>query len=266
MPTRARRRGRGQALVEFALVAPTFFILVFSFMFLSMARYDWLAMEAASRASTDAAVNSAGPASARFAADPVLVFPTAGIKIGSTAYTDLTRKTAPVGLFAQDKSCNRFALNATTANLGWDWGCRYNADSGKAIGGSGSGFVKPDVGGLGINGPLSVATATAAAKIKDLVLGGVPSDVRITVCYAVADARGVPACVYSATAGSDGKATILGMVAAGNSAAPAYIITRIQSSRPIVPMLGFSVSLDVTNVRAMDLFLPSSCPAGQATC
>ena len=264
MPTRARRRGRGQALVEFALVAPVFFMLIFSFMFLAMTRYDWLAMEGASRASTDAAVNSVGPVSARFAADPVLVFPTAGIKIGSTAYTDLTRKTAPVGLFAQDTSCNRFALNATPADLGWDWGCRYSAGSGTPVIGSGSGQVKN--GAPGINGPLSVATATAAAKMKDLVLGGVPSDVRITACYAVADAKGVPACVYSASAGADGVATITGKVAGSSSAAPTYIITRIQSSRPIVPMLGFSVSLDVTDVRAIDLFLPSSCPAGQATC
>ena len=272
MPVAVRRRERGQALVEFALVAPTFFMLIFSFMFLAMANYDWLAYEGVARASADAGINAVGPVSARFASDPVLVFSTKGITVGSKGYVDLTRKTAPLGLFTQDKSCNRLTLNATPANLGWDWGCRYKASTGAANAGSGSGFVNSagisSSGRLGIDGPLTIAAATARQRMNDTVLGGVPSDLKITVCYAIKSAAGSPTCIYTASAGADGVAHDFTMAAGkgASSAAPTYIVVRIQSTRPIIPMFGFAVSIDVTNVQSIDLFLPSSCPVGNATC
>lgn len=176
------RKRRGQALLEFGLVAPLFFFVVLAGCQLFVWTYDQQILARSVRVGATAGNEAMSPINYIFGVDPHLATPYIGAildpnAVSAAAFADLTTS----------KSCreeiNQITQSATANNLnprlGWDWGCLYNPLSGALLDGVSTNTIGPSP----IAGPLTKSIQSAYDEFKNDYIGPFDSG-SISSCYA----------------------------------------------------------------------------------
>jgi len=184
----ARSRRRGQALFEFALVAPLFFVVVLAAAQLFTWSYDQQVGARAVRLGASSGNEAMASVNLRFALDPHLatVYLPGPPPVNEKVFTDL-----PPDAAACRETTNKIVGGVIpTARLGWDWGCLYNLDTGAASARHGNIVSGDDAASL--RAPLDAALKSAYAELGRLYVGPLSSGT-ISACYAIWDTGLSPA-------------------------------------------------------------------------
>lgn len=245
----ARRAiARGQALVEFALVMPVLFMVIFAFILLATFSFNKSVIDQA--AGTGARAGN----DAMFAINSRITDTTKpNISMLLTPYPYSTRTTAygPYPAGSSNAAClktrNRSLGNpyATTypSKIGWDWGSR------------GCGVISDNL----LRAPLDAAVRRAQDGVTGLLIGP-RGGISVSACYA----NSVGTCLMT-VAGVGGGITYAGVTS--TTAAPSFIkvdvaVTAIRLAD--IPLVDAAVPPSVTfrssSLVVIDRFLPA-CPA-----
>lgn len=193
MTRRTTRRARGQALVEFALVAPIFFITILVALQLFTWAYDKQVLSRAVRIGATAGNEAMAPVNFRFALDPVLA------TVYEPGLTDLVFTPLPGTAETCRKAAN--TNNSTVAaRLGWDWGCVYDPLTGQEAGKT---LAAADAT-RSLHHVLDYAARSSFVELKKRYLGPM-SGGYIDACFATWNGTR-PVCTLGIRLGFDGSA------------------------------------------------------------
>lgn len=235
---RTRALARGQALVEFALVAPLIFMFLFGVLTLSAIAWDGQVADHAARVAAEEANASMGPVNARFAAEPQVA--TAWVQgRNDSAFSNGCRQAA-----SRSERANGQPDTNLARRLGWDWGCL------------------PGPGGSSdIDQPLRAALDEVAVGLDTGGFIAGTGRSTLTACYAVWNGTAAT-CVYTVTVTNGGAAVIARVsgVARETTFAPSFVIVRVQIEALSLAG-GPTVMIDREAQVILDRWLPP-CPAG----
>jgi hypothetical protein len=180
---------RGQALLEFALVAPLFFFVVLAGCQLFVWTYDQQILARSVRVGATAGNEAMSPINYIFGVDPHLATPYIP-GVSDAVFADLT-----VSRGCRE-AINQITQSATANNLnprlGWDWGCLYDPLSGALLDGTNTNTIGPSP----IAGPLTKSVQAAYNEFKNDYIGPFDSGT-ISSCYATWNINSQTAdCVY----------------------------------------------------------------------
>jgi hypothetical protein len=242
-----KRHGRGQALVEFALVFPVFMLVFISFIQLGLWAYDQQVLVHAVQSAGLRANGQIGPITSRMVGDPLLVTPYEP-GITDSAFDPTKNPGMTVAASTCRKVANLYTASLTyQARLGWDWGCVYPIDDGTT---------------LSISYPLYQAIAQTRAAFDALNFGPA-SALEVTACYEIVTANGGSQCVYSIYQAGPNAGYAKTMTATALTAAPAFISITAQVSEVKVGS-NLSLLIHADSIVVLDRFLPS-CRAPQTS-
>jgi hypothetical protein len=236
---------RAQALVEFALVVPVFFTLLFAFLLLAVWRFDASVLDHAADVGARAGNTAMASLNAIWSRTPAISTPNYG-----------ATHPLSVAIFGPLPSTERdcfLARNAVSGSpnrnlwrLGWDWGC----DPANAT---------------RVRAPLDAAALAPLTALGRLFVGAV-DPVTVTACYLDANAR-PQLCRTVTRTGGVNRWTMSGSPDPRTAPAPSFIEVRLTAtvfrlvSIPLVnSIVGPSIVLRSTSVETLDRFLPA-CPA-----
>jgi len=254
------RKRRGQALLEFALVAPLFFLVVLAGCQLFVWTYDQQILARSVRVGATAGNEAMSPLNYIFGLDPHLATPYLP-GVSNAAFADLTTSKAC------REAINQITQSATTNNLnprlGWDWGCLYDPLSGDLLDGHSTNTIGP----APIAGPLTKSIQAAYNEFKNDYIG--PFDAgTISACYATWNLGTKAAdCVYQFSlnftkAGESLPMTITNSFATTHittTPAPSFLVLTIHVkalSLQGTPAMNFNAS----TTQVLNRFI-TSCPA-----
>lgn len=232
---------RGQAMVEFAMVAPILFMIMFGFFYLGAQAFNIQSMRHAAEVGTDRMNDEMQPITLVFANDPRTSVAFLGWNSG--AVNNTCRQAA-----------NRYNANGEyRRRLGWDWNC-------------GISFSIPGMGNRTSLSALSTAMQRAAneswARINapGFFIGN-PRNVTIEVCLAVLNNNGTSSCAYTLRRAPSGVfSTVAGPPNPRTAPAPSFIQISLRSPGPFT-LFGMTPGTSQAQaMRQLDRFLPA-CPA-----
>jgi hypothetical protein len=243
----ARSRRRGQALFEFSMVAPLFFVIVLVAIQLFCWSYDRQVASRAVRVGATRGNEALAAVNFRFALDPHLAtvyLP--GVNDG--VFADL-----PGGAAACREAASRVTAGVVPATrLGWDWGCLYDVSSGVAAANGGA-FTAGDTA-ASLRAPLDTALANAYSELGRFYIGPL-RDGSISACYAVWNAAVSPpgpSCVLERTATFGNSLSGPLSISWGVGVAKAPILSPTTTNAP--SFLIVSMHVDSLNLQGHDLF------------
>lgn len=270
-------RSRGQALVEFALVLPLLFTIIFAFIVLAVFMVDNSILNHAAISgarvgngamgnppppfvSLNSQLTNTSTANVTMTLTPYPFAPASGRAYGPYS----TSNAGVTGCLKQRNAASYLTVNGqqyntNTAVLGWDWGPRM----------CGTQVIVTEAQ---LTAPLVAAALASDSSVRGLLLGqrGAGTDVVVTACYA--DAAGN--CLVSVTLTDTGAgAPAVAMPAYANSvtfrteAAPSFL--KVDASVTVISLVDIplissfipaQVTLNAHAIEVLDRFLPA-CPA-----
>ena len=250
---RASSRRRGQALFEFTLVAPMFFLIVLVAIQLFCWSYDSQVASRAVRVGATRGNEAMAAVNFRFALDPHLAtvyLP--GLNEGVFADLPGGSKTAEGwGAAGCREEANKVVGGVIpAAHLGWDWGCIYDVSTG--VSAANNGVPVAGDAPAALRTPLDTALANAYSELGRFYVGPL-RDGSISACYAVWDAvRAAPDCVLERTATFGDRLSGPLTLAWGVGVASAPLLSATTTNAP--SFLVVSMHVDSLNLQGHDLF------------